>query len=145
MRLGNGWELAMVAEQEAPNTDTETFQPSPLDGSTSAEPAGGAIMDRLAGLDVRAQSALLQEAFEMSDPSELDTPTRAVSPKWCTVWLARVQVGPRYWCRHHCRVGSCYHGAHRDQRLWPPICRGLCKRSRSSTFQSAHTMKSGLS
>lgn len=71
----------MVAEQQAPNADTETFESSPLGGSASAGPAGGAAMDRLAGLDVRAQSALLQEAFEKSDPSELDTPTPAVLPK----------------------------------------------------------------
>lgn len=45
-------------------------------------------MDRMAGLEVRAQLALLQEAFEKSDPSELDSPTPAVLPKRSSV-LAR--------------------------------------------------------
>jgi hypothetical protein len=74
--------LAMLAEQrKAPNAEIEVSEPSPADSSDSAQPIGGTVTDRLAGLDVRAQSALLQEAFETSDQPELDTPVSAPLPK----------------------------------------------------------------
>lgn len=72
----------MPAEQrKAPEAKVEPSKVSPLDRLGSPEPVGGTIADRLAGLDLRAQSALLQEAFEKSDSSELDTPASAPSPK----------------------------------------------------------------
>jgi biotin carboxyl carrier protein len=45
-----------------------------LEQSGSPEPIGGAVTDRSA-LDVRAQSALLREAFEQSDPLEVERPS----------------------------------------------------------------------
>jgi biotin carboxyl carrier protein len=72
----------MPAEpRKAPDTEVELTEPSPLEPSRVAEPAGAPVTDRLAGLDARAQSALLREAFEKSDPSELDAPTSAPLPK----------------------------------------------------------------
>ena len=72
----------MVAEHsKAPRIDIETFEPPILDRSTSTEPGGGAVTDRLVDLDVHAQSALLREAFEQADLSEIDAPAPAVLPK----------------------------------------------------------------
>jgi multidrug resistance efflux pump len=72
----------MFAEQrKATNAEIALSKPPLSDHSGSSEPIGGTATDRLAGLDVRAQSALLQEAFEKSDPSELDAPASAPSPK----------------------------------------------------------------
>jgi multidrug resistance efflux pump len=75
----------MVAEQKkAPNTEIDPSKSPALGLSASADPVGPSgetVVDRLAGLDVRAQSALLQEAFETSDPLELDTPSTILSPK----------------------------------------------------------------
>jgi multidrug resistance efflux pump len=70
----------MVAERKkAPSTEIEpsksTFGPSAPDAPV--RPVG----DRLAGLDVRAQSAFLQEAFETPDPLDLDTPSSTPSPQ----------------------------------------------------------------
>jgi multidrug resistance efflux pump len=72
----------MVAEHsKATQTEIETFEPSGPDRSASTEPVGEAVTDRLVGLDVRAQSALLKEAFEPADPSEIETPAPAVLPQ----------------------------------------------------------------
>jgi multidrug resistance efflux pump len=72
------WGLAMVAERKkAPNTEIEPSRPSALDPSASA----GTVADRLPGLDVRTQSALLREAFEGPDPLDLDTPACSPSPQ----------------------------------------------------------------
>ena len=73
---GSGMNLPMLAEQKkAASTDIEPPKSStfgvPASDAAITEPAG----DRLAGLDVRAQSALLQEAFEPSDPLEVAHPT----------------------------------------------------------------------
>jgi hypothetical protein len=73
---GSGMNLPMLAEQKkAASTDIEPPKSStfgvPASDAAIAETAG----DRLAGLDVRAQSALLQEAFEPSDPLEVAYPT----------------------------------------------------------------------
>jgi hypothetical protein len=54
--------FSMAAEQRKASSD------APIG------PVGEAVADRLAGLNVWAQSALLQEAFETPDPLELDTP-----------------------------------------------------------------------
>jgi multidrug resistance efflux pump len=75
----------MVAEQKkAPNTEIDPSKSPALGLSASADPVGPigeTVADRLAGLDVRAQSALLQEAFETPDPLELDTPSTILSPR----------------------------------------------------------------
>jgi multidrug resistance efflux pump len=72
----------MLAEQrKAPSAEIEVSEPTPADRSDSAKPVGGTVTNRLAGLDVRAQSALLQEAFETSDQPGLDSPASAPSPK----------------------------------------------------------------
>jgi multidrug resistance efflux pump len=72
----------MLAEQrKAPNAEIEVSKSSPLDRSGLAQPIDGTVTDRLAGLDVRAQSALLQEAFERSDQPGLDVPASAPLPK----------------------------------------------------------------
>ena len=76
----------MLAEQKkAANAEMEPSKLSPLDRPVSAEPVGGTVADRPAGLDVRAQSALLQEAFEKPDPFELDSPASAPLPKQSSV------------------------------------------------------------
>jgi multidrug resistance efflux pump len=72
----------MLAEQrKAPNAEIEVSEPLPLDRSGSAQPIGGTVTGRFAGLDVRAQSALLQEAFEKSDEPAFDAPAAAPLPK----------------------------------------------------------------
>jgi multidrug resistance efflux pump len=75
----------MAAEQKkAPNTDKEPPESHPSGVSASDHPVGpgdDAVADRLAGLDVRAQSALLQEAFQTPDPIEHETPSAAPSPQ----------------------------------------------------------------
>jgi len=74
-------DLPMPAEQEkVPSTDIE-----PSKSSTSGLPALDAAIaettrDRLAGLDVRAQSALLQEAFESTDPLDVVHPAPGFTP-----------------------------------------------------------------
>jgi len=72
----------MPAEQKkAPEDEIEVSQSSPLDRPDWSEPIEGAVTDRLAGLNVRAQSALLQEAFERPDAPERDTPVAAPAPR----------------------------------------------------------------
>jgi hypothetical protein len=75
----------MAAEQKkAPNTDKEPPKSDPSGVSGSDHPVGpddDAVADRLAGLDVRAQSALLQEAFQTPDPIEHETPSATPSPQ----------------------------------------------------------------
>ncbi len=61
--------------KKAPNTEIVQSKSSTSGLSASDAPVG----NRLEGLDVRAQSALLQEAFETPEPLELDTP--APSPQ----------------------------------------------------------------
>src|SRR5262245_671033 len=68
----------MVAEQKkAPNSETEPFRSSRFDVSAFAETVEGEAVDRPGGLDLRAQSALLREAFEEPDAPELDAPAAA--------------------------------------------------------------------
>jgi multidrug resistance efflux pump len=66
----------MVAKRnKAPETEIAPVGPSKSGLSVSEVPAGPfgeIVLDRLARLDARAQSALLQEAFEKPDPPELD-------------------------------------------------------------------------
>jgi len=75
----------MAAEpRKAPDTGIEPFKSSAFGVSASDAPVGppgDAIADRLAGLDVRAQSALLQEAFQTPDALEPDAPVSTPSPK----------------------------------------------------------------
>jgi multidrug resistance efflux pump len=76
------WRSAMPAEQrKAPDDEIELTEPSALDGLSAAELANAPVADRLAGLDARAQSALLREAFEKAEPPELDTIPPAPLPK----------------------------------------------------------------
>ncbi|MGZ5871022.1 MAG: HlyD family secretion protein [Bradyrhizobium sp.] len=74
-----------AGKKKASNTEIEAFISSALGVSASDKapvgPAGDGVAERQAGLDVRAQSALLQEAFEKPDPLELETPASAPSPK----------------------------------------------------------------
>jgi len=81
--LRTGFEdKAMLSEQrKPPDAKTEPTRPSSLDGSAPAEPIDGTVADRLAGLDIRAQSALLQEAFEPANLLEFDAPESAPLPK----------------------------------------------------------------
>jgi hypothetical protein len=71
----------MLAEQKAPDIQLEPSKSPAFDDSASAEPVGETGVDRLPGLDVRAQSALLQQAFEKQDPLEADGPASIPSPK----------------------------------------------------------------
>jgi multidrug resistance efflux pump len=71
----------MLAEQRAPDIQLEPSKSSAVDEPASAGPVGGTSVDRLPGLDVRAQSALLQQAFEKQDPVEVDGPAFVPSPK----------------------------------------------------------------
>jgi multidrug resistance efflux pump len=75
----------MAAEpRKAPDTEIEPLKSSAFGVSASdapVGPVGEAIADRLAGLDVRAQSALLQEAFQTPNPLEFDAPAPIPSPK----------------------------------------------------------------
>jgi len=75
----------MAAEpKKPPNAEIEPLKSSTFGVSASdapVGPVGEAIADRLAGLDVRAQSALLQEAFKAPDPLELEGPALAPSPQ----------------------------------------------------------------
>ena len=72
----------MLSEQrKAPDTDAESSRPSSLDRPPPAEPVGGTVAERLAGLDVRAQSALLQEAFEIPEAQEFEAPVSVSLPK----------------------------------------------------------------
>ena len=86
----------MAAEQwKAPNTDPGPPQ-SPTSGVLASDdpvaPRGEFVADRLAGLDVRAQSALLEEAFETRDPLEAEMPAAFPSPQ-------RGSIVARYWGR----------------------------------------------
>jgi hypothetical protein len=71
----------MLAEQRAPDIQLELSKSSAVDDPASAGPVGGTSVDRLPGLDVRAQSALLQQAFEKQDPVEVDGQASVPSPK----------------------------------------------------------------
>jgi multidrug resistance efflux pump len=75
----------MVAERKkAPIGEIELSKSSTFGRSASGAPigpVGETVGDRLPGLDVRAQSALLQEAFEPPDPLNLDTPSSTPSPQ----------------------------------------------------------------
>jgi multidrug resistance efflux pump len=75
----------MAAEQKkAPDTDKAPPK-SPPSGVSAADhpvaPGDDEVADRLAGLDVRAQSALLQEAFQTPDPIEFEIPAATPSPE----------------------------------------------------------------
>jgi multidrug resistance efflux pump len=75
----------MAAEQkQAPDTDSVPSK-SPAPGVSASDhsvgPGEDAVADRLAGLDVRAQSALLQEAFQTPGPIEHEIPADMPSPK----------------------------------------------------------------
>jgi len=82
----------MVAQhKKAPHTDKDTSKSLALGPSVvdvSVRPAGETVADRLAGLDVRAQSVLLQEAFEAPDTLEPGVPP-AVSPPQRRAFVAR--------------------------------------------------------
>ena len=82
----------MVAEhRKAPNAEIESLESSTFAVSasdTQVGPVGEATSDRLTGLDVQAQSALLREAFATPDPLELDTPAPA-APSQRTGFVAR--------------------------------------------------------
>jgi multidrug resistance efflux pump len=75
--------MAAADQRRHPDTEIELSK-SALSGVTNSEaPAGSAVeveADRSPGLDVRAQSALLREAFETSDPLELDALAATLSP-----------------------------------------------------------------
>jgi multidrug resistance efflux pump len=72
----------MVAEaKKAPSIEAESFKTSPLDVSASAGPVPEKVVERLTGLDVRAQSALLQEAFKKPEPLLPDAPLPNPSPE----------------------------------------------------------------
>src|ERR1700694_2128739 len=74
----------VAARKKVPNTKIEPSKSSPLDLSASdapVKPVGETVGDRLAGLDVRAQSAFLREAFETPDPLAFDTPASTPSPQ----------------------------------------------------------------
>jgi multidrug resistance efflux pump len=72
----------MLAEQKtAPDSEIELSKASTIGVAASGAPVGETVVDRLAGLDARAQSALLQEAFGKPGPLELDTPAPTVSPQ----------------------------------------------------------------
>jgi multidrug efflux pump subunit AcrA (membrane-fusion protein) len=75
----------MAAEPKmAPGTEPGTSQSSAFGGLASdapAEPDHEAAFDRLVGLGVRAQSALLQEAFPTPDQTEFETPAAMPSQR----------------------------------------------------------------
>ena len=72
----------MVAEQKkAPKTEIELPESSPNGFSPSEESSARTVLDPPPVLDVRAQSALLQEAFGKPDPLELDMPAATPSPQ----------------------------------------------------------------
>lgn len=75
----------MVAKRKkAPNTEAEPSKSATFGLSASdarIKPVAETVGDRLARLDVRAQSALLREAFEKPDPLELDAPASTPSPQ----------------------------------------------------------------
>jgi multidrug resistance efflux pump len=76
--------FSMAAEpKKASNTEIESLKPSPLgvSASNALVGPGETLVDRPAGLDVRAQSARLKEAFETPDPLELDKPAPVPSPQ----------------------------------------------------------------
>lgn len=69
----------MVAEpKKAPSIDADPFKTSTANVSASAGSAAERVV--LAGLDVRAQSALLQEAFKRPEPLLPDAPVSDPSP-----------------------------------------------------------------
>jgi multidrug resistance efflux pump len=79
---GSGGMVAL--KKKAPNTDKYTSKSAtlgPLAGAVSAGPVAEIAGDRPAGLDVRAQSALLQEAFEAPDSLESQAPAPAPPPQ----------------------------------------------------------------
>jgi multidrug resistance efflux pump len=75
----------MVAERhKAPGAEIESSQHFSSRGSaseTSDGPASTGLAERLAGLDARAQSALLEEAFATPGPLQAPTHIAAPSPK----------------------------------------------------------------
>src|SRR5712671_6777061 len=75
----------MAAEQKmAPSTEINSSQYLMFGASASDAPVGpskATAADRLAGLDVRAQSALLEETFATPDPLQAETPASAPSPE----------------------------------------------------------------
>jgi multidrug efflux pump subunit AcrA (membrane-fusion protein) len=75
----------MAAEQKKAPNDGKSPQRSPAsDVPASDRPVGAAddsLADRPGGLDVRAQSALLQEAFKTADPVESETPAGEPKPQ----------------------------------------------------------------
>jgi biotin carboxyl carrier protein len=74
----------VAARKKAPKTKIEPSKSATFGLSASdapVKPVGETVGDRLAGLDVRAQSALLHEAFETPDPLQFDTPASTPSPQ----------------------------------------------------------------
>jgi len=70
-------ELKKASSTELDSTKSSAFEVSALDASSVNE----ALNARSSSLDVRAQSALLHEAFKASDPVELDKPAFSPSPR----------------------------------------------------------------
>jgi multidrug resistance efflux pump len=73
----------MVAEpKKAPSIEAELIKTLTADVSASAGPAADTVVEqRLAALDVRAQSALLQHAFKTREPLLPDEPASNPSPE----------------------------------------------------------------
>src|SRR5579859_1868007 len=73
----------MAAElKKAPITEIESTKSSAFDASApDTAPVGEAMTGRSSNLDVRAQTALLHEAFKASDPLDINGPAAFPSPQ----------------------------------------------------------------
>jgi multidrug resistance efflux pump len=73
----------MAAElKKAPSTEIEPTKSSAFDASApDTASVGEAMTGRSSSLDVRAQTALLHEAFKASDPLDIDGPPSSPSPQ----------------------------------------------------------------
>jgi biotin carboxyl carrier protein len=74
-RERRGFFVMVAKKRKAPATELKQSKPAAFDVSALAGAAVGLAADRPKALDVRAQSLLLQEAFEKPDQVEVDTPT----------------------------------------------------------------------
>jgi multidrug efflux pump subunit AcrA (membrane-fusion protein) len=73
-----------AGQKKAPDTEKAVPSSPPSRDPVPDQLVGSgdeAVSDRLFGLDVRAQSALLQEAFQTPEPFEHETPAAAPSPR----------------------------------------------------------------
>jgi len=72
----------MVAEpKKVPSIEAEPFEASTADVSALVGPAAEKVVERPAGLDVRAQSVLLKEAFKRPEPLLPDAPVSNPPPE----------------------------------------------------------------